>query len=80
MIDHVPLDVHVGSIAMRRFILEHQPAVTLHGHVHEAARLTGTWQEMLGDSWCFSAANDGHELALVRFDPSQPERAVRELL
>ncbi|MBN2044307.1 MAG: metallophosphoesterase, partial [Anaerolineales bacterium] len=42
-IDGVPLDVHVGSIAIRRFILERQPRITLHGHIHESARLTGSW-------------------------------------
>ena len=42
--EHVPLDVHVGSIAVRRFIERRQPLLTLHGHVHEAARLTGEWK------------------------------------
>ncbi len=44
-VDGAPLDVHVGSIAIRRFIEERQPRITLHGHVHESARLTGSWQE-----------------------------------
>ena len=37
--EHVALDLHVGSIAVRRFIEERQPLLTLHGHVHESARL-----------------------------------------
>jgi len=41
IVEHVPLDVHVGSIAIRRFIEERQPLVTLHGHVHESVRLDG---------------------------------------
>ena len=40
-VDHVPLDLHIGSIAIRRFIEARQPLITLHGHVHESARLTG---------------------------------------
>lgn len=79
-VDHVPLDVHVGSIAIRRFIEARQPAVTLHGHVHESARLTGGWRTRLGQTHCFSAAHDGPELALVRFDPVAPARAERLLL
>ena len=47
-VDHVPLDVHVGSIAIRRFIEARQPRLTLHGHVHESARLTGSWQDRIG--------------------------------
>lgn len=79
-IDHVPLDVHIGSIAIRRFIEDLQPLVTLHGHVHESARLTGHWREQLGRTWIVSAAHDGPELALVRIDLDRPEEAVRQLV
>lgn len=79
-VEHAPLDVHVGSIAIRRFIENRQPLVTLHGHVHEAARLTGFWQEKIGRTFCFSAAHDGPELAIVCFDPAQPDKAIRRLL
>jgi Icc-related predicted phosphoesterase len=71
--------VHVGSIAIQRFIQERQPLVTLHGHVHEAARLTGYWREKIGRTYSFSAAHDGSELALVCFDPAHPENAVRQV-
>jgi Icc-related predicted phosphoesterase len=79
-VDHAPLDVHVGSIAIRRFLETRQPAVSLHGHVHESARLTGDFRERIGRTWCFSAAHDGPELALVSFDPDDPATATRELL
>jgi len=79
MIDHVPVDLHVGSIAVKDLIMDHQPLLTLHGHVHESARITGSWKEQLGKTFIFSAAHDGPELALVRFDPGKPEDAVREL-
>jgi Icc-related predicted phosphoesterase len=79
-IDHVQVDVHVGSIAIKRFILEKQPLLTLHGHVHESAHRTGSWKDKIGNTICFSAAHGGPELALVRFDPSQPENATRELI
>ncbi len=79
-IDHAPLDPHIGSIAIRRFIEERQPLVTLHGHVHEAARLTGEWKIELGRTHCLGAAHDGPELALVRFDLTSPGHASRELL
>ncbi|MDM7914043.1 MAG: metallophosphoesterase [Candidatus Eisenbacteria bacterium] len=79
-IDHVPLDPHVGSIAIRRFLEERQPRVSLHGHVHESARLTGEWKTKIGETWCLGGAHDGPELALVRFDPERPGEAERELL
>ncbi len=78
--EHVPLDVHVGSIAIQRFIEERQPLLTLHGHVHEAARLTGEWKIRVGRTVCINGAHDGPELALVRFDLDSPEAATRDLL
>lgn len=79
-VEGVPLDCHVGSVAVRRFIEERQPLLTLHGHVHEAARLSGEWKIHLGRTVCVNAAHDGPELALVRFDPACPAAATRELL
>ena len=80
MVDHVPLDVHVGSIAVRRFIEARQPWLTLHGHVHESARLTGSWQDRIERTLMLSGAHDGPELALVRFDLERPEGARRDLI
>jgi Icc-related predicted phosphoesterase len=78
--EHVPLDVHIGSIAVRRFIEQRQPLLTLHGHVHESTRLTGEWKTSIGHTICINAAHDGTELALVRFDPDTPGGASRELI
>ena len=78
--EHVPLDVHVGSIAVKRFIEEKQPLLTLHGHIHESARLTGEWKIQIGRTVCINGAHDGPELALVRFDLESPEAATRDLL
>lgn len=79
-VDHVPLDVHVGSIAIREFIQEQQPVVTLHGHIHESSRLTGQWSHQLGRTLAFNASWDGPELAVIKFDPERPAEAVRVLL
>jgi Icc-related predicted phosphoesterase len=78
-INGVPLDLHVGSIAVRRFIESSQPLLTLHGHIHESARLTGSWRDRIGRTHAFSAAHDGPELALVRFDLDHPHGAERLL-
>jgi len=80
MVEHVPLDVHVGSIAVKRFIEKYQPTITLHGHVHESAKLTGTWKDRIGETHLFTAAHDGPELSLVRFDKNHPGESTRELI
>ena len=80
MIDYVPLDVHIGSIAVRRFIEARQPLLTLHGHVHESTRITGNWREQIGNTWCFQGAHDGPELSIIRFHPSDPSEADRMVI
>ncbi len=79
-IDHVPMDVHVGSIAIKRFIESRQPMLSLHGHVHESPNLSKSWKDRIGATHLFTAAHDGPELALVRFDPENLDEATRELI
>ncbi|MDG6225749.1 MAG: hypothetical protein QCI82_09575 [Candidatus Thermoplasmatota archaeon] len=80
MIDHVPLDPHVGSIAIKEFIESASPLLTLHGHIHESATLTGSWREEIGKTTCLSAAYEGKGLALVRFDTEQLGSATRGII
>ena len=80
MIDHVPLDVHIGSIAIKRFIEERQPYITLHGHVHESTALTANWKEYIGKTLAINAAHNGPELSLIRFELDTPDKASRELI
>ena len=79
-VDHAPLDVHIGSIAVRRFMEAREPWLGLHGHVHESARITGAWMDRIGRTVILSAAHDGPELAVVRFDLDRPEAATRSLI
>ncbi len=79
-VDHVPLDVNVGSVAISRFIVERQPLLTLHGHVHESTRLTGSWRDKIGRTHAFNAAHNGPELALIRFDLNDLDNATRQLI
>jgi len=79
-VDHAPLDIHVGSIAIQRFIDKKQPFLTLHGHVHESVSLTGIWKEKKGKTFSFSAAHEHSELAIIRFDTNDLENASRELV
>ena len=78
-VDHAPVDVHVGSVAIQRFIKSKQPLLTLHGHVHESAQITGWWKEKVDRTFSFTAAHNGPELSVVRFDTDNLENATREL-
>lgn len=77
--EDVPLDVHVGSIAIQRFIQEKQPLLTLHGHIHESSRITGHWKEQSRETWMFSAAYEFPKLAIVKFNLKILDDAKREL-
>jgi Icc-related predicted phosphoesterase len=79
-VDHAPVDVHVGSVAIQRFIKSKQPLLTLHGHVHESAQITGCWKEKMDRTFSFTASHDGPELAIVRFDTDNLKKATRELI
>jgi len=80
IVNYAPVDVHVGSIAIQRFIEKKQPFLTLHGHVHESTRITGYWKQKFGKTYSFNASHDGPELALVRFKTDDLENATRAIL
>ena len=80
MVDHVPLDVHVGSIAIRRLIERKRPLLSLHGHIHESTTITGSWREKIGRTHMFNAAHDGPELSVVKFNLKDLSSATRLVL
>ena len=71
---------NVGSKAIRNFIVEKQPYITMHGHIHESPRITGEWKQSLCRTWSFSAAHDGPELAVIKFELNDPLSATRRLI
>ncbi len=79
-INDLQVDVHVGSSAIQRFIEKRQPLLTLHGHIHESTRITGSWKDTFRRTVSFNASHEGAELSLVRFDPYCLETASRELI
>lgn len=79
-VNDLQVDVHVGSTAIQRFIEKRQPLLTLHGHIHESTRITGSWKDNFNRTVSFNASHEGPELSLVRFDPYCLEKAGRELI
>ncbi len=80
MFEHVRLDVHIGSIAIQRFIEKKQLLITLHGHIHESESITGSWKDKFKSTFAFSAAHNGKELSLIIFNPDFLENVYRELI
>jgi len=42
----------VGSEALYNFLLEHQPRLSLHGHIHESPETSGVWCARVGNTLC----------------------------
>jgi Icc-related predicted phosphoesterase len=59
-LDTMPRGRHVGSKALRAFIEQHAPPLTLHGHIHESPALSGRYAAQIGTTW---SINPGHEPA-----------------
>jgi Icc-related predicted phosphoesterase len=76
--DHVPLDLHIGSIAIRRFIEIKQPLITLHGHVHESSTITGKWMEKIGRTYSFNASGTRNCLPIIKIELENPAEAIRK--
>lgn len=71
-------NVEVGSEAVYNFLAKRQPALSLHGHIHEAPEVTGKWYANLGKTLCIQPGQLD-ELTYVTIDLSimEPER-IRE--
>ena len=70
---NTPLDLmanrrHVGSPALRAFIEEHAPPLTLHGHIHEAPLLSKHYAVQLGRTWSINPGRDASILHGVTLD------------
>lgn len=48
---------HVGSRAIRDFLKDARPLVSLHGHIHESPRMSGKVQERLGRTLAINPGN-----------------------
>ncbi|HLD86626.1 MAG TPA: metallophosphoesterase, partial [Candidatus Nanoarchaeia archaeon] len=45
-LDIISSGAHVGSKSVREFIEKHNPLATLHGHIHESPKMSGSWMDV----------------------------------
>ena len=75
--DQTSSGASVGSVALRELIEREQPAVTLHGHIHESPIRSGRICCRIGRTWC---ANPGASLSGLRalwLDLADPDASHR---
>ncbi len=59
----------VGNPAVYRFLLEKQPLLSIHGHIHEAPTYNGgIWAARIGETWCIQAGQRESELSYAVFE------------
>jgi len=58
----------VGSKSVLGFLLETQPALSLHGHIHESPIMTGLWKVHIGAT---TACQPGQTPVLVELKPGR---------
>ena len=51
-LDIITTGTHVGSRAIRKFIEKEQPFLTLHGHIHESPKMSGSWKDKIDKTIC----------------------------
>lgn len=81
-LDVIPGGHFVGSRSIRKFIERSQPLLTLHGHIHEAPRLSGKYADRIGKTLCLnpgqmlSESAGGPRLHGVVFESGNPEETL----
>ncbi|MFH1065110.1 MAG: metallophosphoesterase [Nanoarchaeota archaeon] len=78
-LDLVGKNRHIGSMAVKMFIEQRQPYLTLHGHIHETVAVSGEFKHKTGNTLSLSSGNCNtkNELALLVFDLYSPENVKR---
>jgi Icc-related predicted phosphoesterase len=59
---------HLGSRALRAFIEQYQPPLTLHGHIHESPHESGHYAEQSGGTWSINPGSERERLHAVILD------------
>ena len=67
----------IGSRAILRFIKQHQPYLTLHGHIHESPHRSGNYLDRIGQTLCLNPGQSGDKLHAVVFELERVEETIR---
>ena len=53
----------VGSLAVEKFVIDYQPFLTIHGHIHESPDYNGNkWKQQSGKTLCVQGGQLGRDL------------------
>ncbi len=66
----------IGSRSIARYIRQHQPRVSLHGHIHESPYMSGTYRARLGETLAVNPGHHPSRLHAVTFESSDPSATL----
>lgn len=77
-LDQLPhIDYPVGSHAVRAFIEQRRPTISLHGHIHESPACTGAFWARVGETLAINPGQGVDRLQAVFFDSDKPLDTLR---
>ena len=83
-LDGIQGGIHVGSLAVRRFIERWAEngrlKVGFHGHIHESPNISGTVRERIRGVPCYNPGQTPGRLRALILDPDDPEQSARLVL
>ncbi len=66
----------VGSKAIRKFIEDKKPGISLHGHIHESPYVSNSFFQNIGPTLAINPGQDASQLHAVIFDATSPEKTL----
>ena len=67
---------HIGSPALADFLKRHRPPLSLHGHIHESPKMSGSICDRIGRTFAVNPGESMHELQAVTIDLRKPEESL----
>ena len=67
---------HIGSGALRDLLLRSRAPVSLHGHIHESPKMSGSICDRIGRTFGVNPGESLHELQAVSIDLRSPEESL----
>jgi Icc-related predicted phosphoesterase len=67
---------HIGSGALRDFLKRSRAPVSLHGHIHESPKMSGSICDRIGRTFGVNPGESLHELQAVTLDLRKPEESL----
>ncbi len=68
-----------GSHSIREAIEQHQPLLSLHGHIHESPSVTGSWRETLGKTIAVNPGQTVRQLSHVLIDIDVSAKTISKI-